>query len=619
MRRGTTPLSEVDPTVSAMQVVQATLDEIGVPLSEVTFVVVDLETTGGSATTSAITEIGAVKVRGGQVLGEFQTLVNPGVSIPPFIAVLTGITDAMIATAPPLAQVLPAFLEFARGTVLVAHNAPFDVSFLKAGAAQIGVEWPGFEVVDTARLARQLVTRDEAPNRKLSTLATLFGADSAPDHRALHDARATVDVLHALIGRVGNLGVTTISDLAGFTSRVSPAQRRKRHLADGLPSTPGVYLFKDVSGRVLYVGTSTDVRRRVRSYFTAAEQRTRMAEMVGLAHSVAVVECATPLEARVRELRLIAEHDPAYNRRSRRPQRRPWLKLTAEAFPRLSVVHQVRDDGATYAGPFGSRQAAQDAMDALHEVLALRQCRSRMSPSRLQPPCVLAELGRCAAPCSGQVSVAGYQQIVERAIAMLSGDGRAVLDALHERMATLATDQRYELAAAVRDRMHQLVRGAALSQRIRPLAASAELVAARRAEPGGWEVICVRYGRLAGTTRTPRGADPTPFIEAMRSSAEVVPAPLPPAPAGSAEESELILAWLEQDSVRLVRVDGQWSSPVYGAACALSVERALRRRRVSLAPFDEPESTATLTRPPGAVSSAVPSSRRRDSPITVAG
>src|SRR4051794_18262984 len=135
---------------------QGTFDELGSPLAEVTFVVVDLETTGGSPNTAAITEVGAVKVRGGQVLGEFQTLVNPMTDIPPFIAVLTGITDAMVAGAPTLRSVLPSFLEWARGSVLVAHNAPFDLGFLRAGCAQLSLTWPTFESLDTARLARRV-------------------------------------------------------------------------------------------------------------------------------------------------------------------------------------------------------------------------------------------------------------------------------------------------------------------------------------------------------------------------------------------------------------------------------------------------------------------------------
>ena len=192
-----------------------------------------------------ITEIGAVKVRGGEVLGEFQTLVNPHTQIPPFIAVLTGITNSMVGQAPAIESVLPSFLEFARGSVLVAHNAPFDVGFLKWFAARQGIPWPAFEVLDTAKIARRVITRDDAPNCKLSSLARTFHATTTPNHRALSDARATVDVLHGLLERLGGLGVHTLEELSTFSAKVSTAQRRKRHLAEGLPHAPGVYLFRD--------------------------------------------------------------------------------------------------------------------------------------------------------------------------------------------------------------------------------------------------------------------------------------------------------------------------------------------------------------------------------------
>jgi DNA polymerase-3 subunit epsilon len=551
-----------------MQMVQGTFDDLGTALADVTFVVVDLETTGGSPQDSAITEIGAVKVRGGQVLGEFQTLVNPHLPIPPFIQALTGITTAMVADAPPIESALPAFLEFARGAVLVAHNAGFDVGFLKAAARAQGVEWPRHAVIDTVHLARQLVTRDEARNHKLSTLAGVFGATTVPDHRALHDARATVDVLHGLIGRVGNLGVRTLEELSSYTSRVSPAQRRKRWLADGLPDAPGVYQFKDGQGRVLYVGTSVNIRTRVRSYFTSSEQRSRMAEMVRLAESVTPVVCATTLEAEVRELRLIAEHKPRYNRRSKSPERATWVKLTVEAFPRLSIVREVRGDGARYIGPFGSRASAEAAVAAVHEVIPLRQCVQRLSPGRRVGACALADMGRCGAPCTGAQSVDEYAVVVRDAVHALVGDSRGVVTALTSRMGALADQERFEDAGTIRDRLLALVRGIARSQRIAPLAASPEIVAARPAVAGGWEVVVVRHGRLAAATVSPRGADPMPYVEAARTTAEVVlPAPWP-APAALPEETEKILRWLETPGVRLVDLDGEWTCPVGGAGGA---------------------------------------------------
>jgi DNA polymerase III epsilon subunit family exonuclease len=210
---------------------QATLKELGRPLDQTTFVVLDLETSGGAPHLGAqITEIGAVKVRGGEVLGKFQSFVNPGTPIPSFITALTGITDQMVSSSPRIAEVFPILLEFLGSeteTVFVAHNAPFDLSFLKAAAIASEYSWPKFTVIDTAKLARRILTRDEVVNCKLGTLAEFFGTEVTPNHRALDDALATVDVLHALIGRVGTLGITTLEELKDFSTRKSSVRTKK--------------------------------------------------------------------------------------------------------------------------------------------------------------------------------------------------------------------------------------------------------------------------------------------------------------------------------------------------------------------------------------------------------
>ncbi|MCL2089768.1 MAG: DEDD exonuclease domain-containing protein [Micrococcales bacterium] len=546
--------------------VQPRLDQTGTPLREVTFVVVDLETTGTRAADCAITEIGAVKVRGGQVLGELATLVDPGRPIPPAVQVLTGITTAMVVGAPRIEQVLPSFLEFVHGTVLVAHNAPFDVGFLKAALSRAGYAWPGNQVVDTVRLARRVVTRDEAPNHRLATLARLFRATTAPTHRALDDARATVDVLHALLERLAPLGVSHAEDLATAADPVPDQVRRRSHLADGLPDAPGVYLFRGPGDEVLYVGVATrSLRTRVRTYFTAAERRSRMTEMLSLATRVDPVVCATPLEARVRELRLIAEHAPRYNRRSRAPERMPWVRLTDEPYPRLSVVRDVTP-GATHIGPLPSAGAARLAVEALQETFAVRRCTTRLPrrPAADAVPCVLVELDRCLAPC--QHDDGRYATTVAALRSAMTGDPTAVVAAHARRLTALTAAERFEEAAGVRDRLDAYLRAASRSQRSDPLARIAELVAAQRCDDGAWELVLVRYGRLAATALVPRGHDPRPAVDALRATAEHVTAPVPPATAAHPEETDLLLAWLDRPGVRLVAVDGTWAWPVRSTA-----------------------------------------------------
>ena len=193
----------------------------GGSLAELEFAVIDLETTGWSPGVAAITEIAAVRVRAGRRRGEFASLVNPGVPVPPGIEDLTGISDSMLAAAPRLAAVLPGLLEFAGGCVLVAHNAPFDVGFLTAACAECGRAWPGFTVLDTVMLARQLMDPNDVPDCKLGTLAGFFRARTAPSHRALADARATADVLDWLIRRLTHRGITTLDQLRAWPDVVT--------------------------------------------------------------------------------------------------------------------------------------------------------------------------------------------------------------------------------------------------------------------------------------------------------------------------------------------------------------------------------------------------------------
>ena len=189
-------------------------------LAEITFIVLDLETTGASPTNGcAITEIGAIAVRGGEVLEEFSTFVNPQVALPEYIINLTGITDEMLTGAPLIDEVYPDFIHFIdrhKDVHLVAHNAPFDIGFLKAAASALSHDWPKYEVIDTVKLARRVIDRSEIANYKLGTLSQFFDTKALPNHRALDDVKTTVEVLHRLIERLAGFEVFDISQLKKF-------------------------------------------------------------------------------------------------------------------------------------------------------------------------------------------------------------------------------------------------------------------------------------------------------------------------------------------------------------------------------------------------------------------
>ncbi|MGO1228601.1 MAG: DEDD exonuclease domain-containing protein [Brachybacterium sp.] len=524
---------------------QLSFDDLGTPLAEATLVVVDLETTGTDATSDAITEIGAVKVRGGEVLGEFRTFVDPERPIPAFIASLTGITDASVSGAPSIRIALPMFLDFVGGAALVAHNARFDIGFLSAQAAACEISWPRPQVLDTLTLARTVFRRDEVRNHKLSTLAAHVGASITPDHRALSDARATVDVLHAIIERLGP-AATTLEDLSSAHRRVSPAQLRKKHLASAIPRVPGVYRFLDAQGAVLYVGTSRNLRSRVRTYFTAAETRRKVLDMLPRAESIGVIECATPTEARVRELRIIAQEKPPSNRHGLTPEKAHWLRLGADTEGlRGARLARTEEDGSAQIGPLTSR----------HDIEPLRG----LLTDAIQGRGAALETGARGVPAPDP----GHHERLRRA---MLDDPREVLDHVAARLRAHVESSRYEDAEKLRRLALTYLAAAHRASRLRALATVPLLICARPSAEAviggrGWELLAVRHGRFSGTTLVPAHKDPLPFARSLALTGIGEAELAAPLCQGYHQEAEIMLGWLEGEGVRTVLTDGAWQVP----------------------------------------------------------
>ena len=204
-------------------------------------------------------------------------------------------------------------------------------------------------------------------------------------------------------------------------------------------------------------------------------------------------------------------------------------------------------------------------MAAVHEALPLRQCTKKLSARLLSPACVLAEMRRCGAPCQGGESVEDYAVHASAFRDAVAADPSRVVDRLTARIHSLAAEQRFEDAAAQRDRLSAFVRTVARLQRLSALTSVEQLVAAQPTAELGWEVVVVRRGRLAATGVVPRGAHPAPYVDALVATAETVLPGIGPLPAATAEETHLVLRWLETDGTRLVRIDGTWACPAFGA------------------------------------------------------
>jgi DNA polymerase-3 subunit epsilon len=418
----------------------------GTQIENAEFVVFDLETTGLSARDCRICEIGAVRVRALELVDTFETLVDPGVRLPSYVATLTGIRNEDLRGAPRPEIAVRRFLEFAGDAPLVAHNARFDLAFLERQVERLTGRRVATPVVDTVWLARKLL-HGRSERFSLAQLAHFFGASTAPCHRALPDALATAEILVALLGLAQERGARTVSEVVELAAPRARRLHSKRALVAGAPTVPGVYLFRDRNGTVLYVGKARDLRARLRSYFAGSRQRPAVEAALGALERVEWRELGSELEAALEEVRLIRELRPPANARVARPERYAYLARRRE---RWTVVAEP--------GPFGpvrSKHRARLAVRALDD-------------------------------CDGE-------------------HPRDALPALRAKLRRLARDLRFEDAARVRDRLaalEEVVRGVDELQRLR--ATTLCLLAPAR-EQGFRRAFFVAGGRVAAVRTVPAG------------------------------------------------------------------------------------------------------------------
>jgi DNA polymerase-3 subunit epsilon len=460
------------------------------PLEAARFVVVDLETTGLRPAQSAICEIGAVRVEALLPTGTFQTLVDPGVPIPPVVAGITGISDRDLRGAPQPAAAVRAFLAFAgERSVIVAHNARFDLAFLDREVELLTGRRLAAPVVDTVGLARRLLAGRVA-RVGLASLARFFATSVEPCHRALPDAQATAEILVALVGLAQERGARSVADLVELAA---PRRRRvyeKRSLVFGAPTRPGVYRFHDARGQVLYVGRARDLRARLRSYFRSERQRPAVEAALAAVERVEWTVLGSELEAALEELRLIRELRPPANARGKRSGRAFYLRRRGDQV----VVSQRRGP----LGPIRSRRRAERAARAL----------------------------------------AGATE--EELAGLLAG---GPLPRLRAKLADLSECLRYEDAARLRDRiaaLEQVIRELRALERLRSLETC--LLAPASAD-GFARAVFVAGGRVADARVLPPGAGAVLEVRAGLAAARAAEASLEP---DDAEELLLLGAFLRR-------------------------------------------------------------------------
>ncbi len=305
------------------------------------FAIVDIETTGGNAQDSGITEIGVVCIDDGTVTSRFQTLIHPQQHIPYHITVLTGITNEMVENAPAFEEVAGELLLLLQDRVFVAHNVHFDYSFIRQNMLNCGYQWQPRKLC-TVRYARKLW-----PGKRSYSLGTLcreMDVDNVARHRAMGDADATATLFLKMLNQDTKKQHLHQLLKTGTGESILP-MNVPAEIWVSLPELPGVYYFRDAAGKVLYVGKAANLRQRVRSHFSNSKKTRKLQEWVRRIYHIDFEVCVTELHALVLEELEIKRLWPEFNLGQKRPE--PYYALydyvDKRGFRRLSVGKMMKN------------------------------------------------------------------------------------------------------------------------------------------------------------------------------------------------------------------------------------------------------------------------------------
>jgi DNA polymerase-3 subunit epsilon len=444
----------------------ATDDKISVETG-LSFVALDVETTGLRPAQHRIIEVGLARYQNGRCTERFSTLVNPERRIPDYIRKLTGLTDSDVIPAPRFGQIAAEVVAFIGSFPLLGHNIGFDVAFLNAELERVRMPRIQNPTVDTVPMAMRVLGRSVRPS--LDRVATAVGLATRQYHRALGDGELTAAVALRLLGMANEAGlpiddllrqnnVATRPPAPGGTSSGSFLDRT---LLDPLPKSPGVYLMIDANERVLYVGKAKSIRDRVASYYSQPLGYTR--KMDGLVEAIARIdyeETGAELVALLLESQLIRRHQPPYNRMLRNSESYPYIRIDpANPWPNLRLAKQRRPDGARYFGPYRSPSTARDAIVLLNRRFGLRSCsRGFKTPASYGNPCLELDLKRCSGPCVGRAVADDYRAAVKQVVALLDLERDDVMQEFAAEIDSASESLEFERAQRLRRDLEILTR-----------------------------------------------------------------------------------------------------------------------------------------------------------------
>jgi DNA polymerase III subunit epsilon len=511
------------------------------------FTVLDLETTGLKPGPAGITEVAALHIENGTITEEFHSLVNPGHRVPQMITRLTGITNDMLRDQPAIDTVFPQLQTFLGSTVIVAHNADFDLKFLNFEARRVSSASLLNPSLCTLRLAKRLLPG--LRSRSLDAVASHLGVRGSDRHRALGDARLTAEILLIFLEKLRVLSIESLGELLDFQHHARDGRRLEffvpRSFLSNLPESPGVYRMFDDNSKLLYIGKAKSLRRRVSSYFTNSSGHSdKVLDLVRNVREVTYEETGSELEAALREAALIRERKPPYNTLSKHLPRVAFLKLTrTNPYPRLAITGKPGVDRSFYIGPFRSREFAEKAQRLLARLFGLRTCPDNLSPDSTFTPCLSGQIGACTAPCNASLTHEAYGLQVASFLSFLTREDVSLRASLIDKRDKLAEELRFEGAARLQQDIQLLDQILHVHNRLHWIVtrAHAFLLLPSR-EPGAAQAYLVLNGRLIEGGQVRVREELTRFAELARERFDVDrDRPLRPE---EIDSSVILAAWL---------------------------------------------------------------------------
>ncbi len=428
-------------------------------ISEIEFSVIDFETTGLDANLHRAIEIAIVKVKNKKIIDTWASLINPEQQIPYFITQLTGISNAEVLHAPNFTEIAEQIFGLLDNTVVVAHNLNFDKKFLLNEFRRTETPPPFFQELCTLRLSKKMFPK--LRSKSLEKVGKHLRIQHKNVHRALGDATVTAKILIRMIKRLQSENdIENIDDLLRYQNKSNSElpkyiSKTLANDANKFPAKPGVYFYKNISDKIIYIGKAKSLKKRIANYFTI-NASDKAKKIVTAASNVNFITTNSELSALILEAELIKKYKPKFNSQLKKFSRTYFIKISRNSStPDIKSVGQFQFDDSDYFGPYSNRHLVAMLLEVLNKTFKLRECSAK--EFKKKSPCYLYDIHRCLGPCFKNCT-REYQNEIDNVYSFLGGNNQTAINILLTKMKKFSNEMKFEEAAEIRDTVQQILK-----------------------------------------------------------------------------------------------------------------------------------------------------------------